>query len=355
MNTRAETTLRDLVHTQQTPSVQYVMFSQNNIIHHFQAGYADIKHKTEVSDKTTYHGFSVTKTFTALAVLQLAQQNLINIHDPIKIYLPDFPYSSAITIKQILTHSAGIPNPIPLNWIHLASEHTSFNSNSFFAKMLAKHHQTISPPNEKYTYSNLGYVILGQLIEKITGLPYEQFITDNILKTIGLDSNDLGFLIPNSDRHAKGYHKYLSISNVILGFLINKNKFMDKKEGEWKPFKDFYINGSSYGGLIGTAAAFVRYIQELLKPACTLINDEYKKLLFTENHTNAGDATGMCLSWFSGELNGQKYFTHAGGGGGYYCEIRIYPELSLGSVIMLNRTGMKDERLLNKIDTYHIN
>ena len=62
----------------------------------------------------------------------------------------------------------------------------------------------------------------------------------------------------------------------------------------------------------------------------------------------------MCLSWFSPHLNGVGYFAQAGGGGGYYCEIRIYPEQSLGSVIMFNRTGIKDERYLDKVDKHAI-
>jgi len=62
----------------------------------------------------------------------------------------------------------------------------------------------------------------------------------------------------------------------------------------------------------------------------------------------------MCLSWFAGELSGKKYFAHAGGGGGYYCEIRIYPEIKMGSVVFFNRTGMSDERYLDKLDKIHL-
>ena len=77
-------------------------------------------------------------------------------------------------------------------------------------------------------------------------------------------------------------------------------------------------------------------------------------MLFTENLTNKGRSTGMCLSWFKGELNGQKFFTHAGGGGGYYCEIRIYPETGIGSVVFLNRTGLFDQRFLDKVDIFYL-
>jgi D-alanyl-D-alanine carboxypeptidase len=94
----------------------------------------------------------------------------------------------------------------------------------------------------------------------------------------------------------------------------------------------------------------MRYIQALLTPNHALLSDDYNRLLFIENRTSTDKATGMCLSWFAGQLDGISYFAHAGGGGGYYCEIRLYPEKQIGSVIFLNRTGMSDERLLDRID-----
>ena len=115
-----------------TPSVQYILFNRDSIIKKYSLGLADVSGNKNVNDKTTYNAYSVTKTFTALAILQLAEQNKIDIEQPISKYLQSFPYSSGITIRQILSHSAGIPNPIPLNWIHLATEHALFDRNEFF-------------------------------------------------------------------------------------------------------------------------------------------------------------------------------------------------------------------------------
>ena len=347
--------LREQVNRDQTPSVQYVIFNKDHIIHRFQSGYSDIIHKRKASGYTTYHAYSVTKTFTALAVLQLAERKKLDIEEPAKKYLPGFPYSPEITIRQLLSHSAGIPNPIPLRWIHLAAEHKSFDRNDFFAQQFIKYNKTLSKPNEKYSYSNLGYVLLGQIIETVSGLSYEDYIRENISDPLGLDPNELGFKVAGTDLHAKGYHKKWSISYLLLGLLINKPKFLNTTEGKWISFKTSYVNGPSHGGLIGTSNAFARYIQELLRPDCGLITDDYKKLLFTENYTNNNKATGMCLSWFCGELMGNRYFAHAGGGGGYYCELRIYPKPGIGSVIMFNRTGMSDERYLDKLDQYIVN
>ena len=135
---------------------------------------------------------------------------------------------------------------------------------------------------------------------------------------------------------------------------MDKKKFMYKSEGKWKPFHLNYVNDPAYGGLIGTPLSFVTYVQELLKPECALISDKFKEDMFTENKTNRGENTGMCLSWFKGQLDGHRYFSHAGGGGGYYCEIRLYPDLKLGSVVFFNRTGTSDQRFLDLPDSIYL-
>ncbi len=129
---------------------------------------------------------------------------------------------------------------------------------------------------------------------------------------------------------------------------------MAEPEGKWKPFKFNYLNGSAYGGLIGTPKAFMKYLQALLDSGSKLITPKSKQTLFTENYTNKNNPTGMCLSWFKGTLNNIDYFAHAGGGGGYYIEIRIYPAIKTGSVIVFNRTGFNDERFLDKLDKHII-
>ena len=68
---------------------------------------------------------------------------------------------------------------------------------------------------------------------------------------------ELDFTIADFKQHAKGYHKKFSLSNIFLGFLIDKSKYMGKTEGKWDSFNDYYVNGTSYGGLIGTPDAFM--------------------------------------------------------------------------------------------------
>ncbi len=345
--TSVEKILTDTIDRDESPSVQYLFFDQSRVLTSFQRGFANIAKQKRVDERTTWNAFSVTKTFTALAILQLAEKGALDIDKPVVSFLPGFRYGAEITIRQLVTHTAGLPNPVPLSWIHLHADHAAFDRDAFFAPIFAKNSRVLPKRKDKFAYSNLGYVVLGQLIENVSGQTYEQYIVENIVQKLSLGPDDLAFT--SGKNHATGYHRRFSFSSFLLGFFLDKAAFLGGVEGRWRRFHNFYVNGASYGGLIGTANAFVCCLQELLRENSTVIGPEYKKILFQEEGN-----TGMCFSWFCGRLNGVRYCAHPGGGGGYYCEVRIYPDIGKGSVIFFNRTGMRDERCLDRIDRFSV-
>lgn len=344
--------LQDQVNGGHTPSIQYMFFDTDSILFEYHAGQKNVAAQEPVSLSTRYHLFSVTKTFTALAVLQLAQEGKVDLNRPVINYLPEFKYDRRITVEQLLSHTSGMPNPLPLRWIHLEQEHAAFNRNEFFDGIFQKNPKTDFEPGVKFKYSNLGYVVLGQLVERLSGMSLEEYISVNIIDRSGIDRSELNFTLDTST-HAVGYQRWLSFNNAIFGLLIDKPKFMGRKEGDWKPFVPFYNNGTAYGGLFGTGRSLVKYAQRLLDMNSALINDKYKDILFTEPVIN-GKPTGMAHSWFKGTLKGNRYFAHAGGGGGYYVELRVYPDLGVGSVVLFNRTGVSDQRFLDQADAAFI-
>ncbi len=348
----AETFLRQQLDQGKTPGIHYAISKGDETLYRFAGGLADVAGAVPVDHKTSFHAYSVTKTFTALAILQLVEKGLLTLEQSVQALLPEMPYPQHISVRHLLTHTAGIPSPIPLRWIHLAKEHEGFDENGFFKKIFAQHPKPSAPPGQKFSYSNLGYVLLGQVIEKVTGQTYQQYVTEHILSKLGLPPGEIGFAVSDPAHHAKGYHRRWSFSNLLLGFLLDKSKFMGETEGAWQVFRTNYVNGSAYGGLVGTPAAFARYAQMLSAADHPLLGADLTQLLFTENHTADGRPTGMCLSWFTGMLSGKRFVAHAGGGGGSYCEVRIYPDEGYSSVMMSNRTGMQDERLLSRVDGF---
>lgn len=344
--------LRKQVSDNDTPSIQYAFFDTDSVIFESRHGLRSVGANEPADEATTYHLFSVTKTFTALAVLQLVKAGKIQLDKPVSDYLPAFPYPKEITVGQLLTHTAGVPNPLPLRWIHLDEEHAAFDRNEFFREVFLQNPKASFKAGSDFKYSNLGYVVLGQLIESVSGQSFEKYIETNIIHRAGILSSDLGFSISDAT-HATGYHKRWSIGNAFFGLLIDKDKFMSEAEGSWKPFRPFHINGIAYGGMFGSARGLVKYAQALLDSNSVLIDERHKRILFTESVVG-GNGTGMSMSWFTGSLKGNRYFAHAGGGGGYYVELRVYPDLGVGSVIMYNRSGLRDERILDKTDSYFI-
>lgn len=142
--------LKHQVENNETPGIYYALFDTSAIICKEKYGFANVKSKTPVNDLTTYNLFSVTKTFTALAVLQLAQTGIIQLDAPVSDYLPEMPYQAKITVRQLLNHSAGIPNPLPLRWIHLSSEHDKFKRDNFFNEVFKSHQKLDTKPGTKF-------------------------------------------------------------------------------------------------------------------------------------------------------------------------------------------------------------
>jgi D-alanyl-D-alanine carboxypeptidase len=334
-----------------TPSVQYRFFGPDAVLWAHDAGLADLETGRRAERGTTYHGLSITKTLSALAILQLADRGALGLDDAVADLLPDLPYPPSITVRHLLTHSAGLPNPLPLRWIHLATEHDHFDRNAFFRPILARHNRVRRGPNQRFAYSNLGYVLLGELVEAVSGESYESYVATHILAPLGLSPAELGFHMDPA-RHARGYHRGRTLSGLALRFLLDTEKYMAAGGGRWRAFHPYYVNGVAYGGIMGTADGFARYAQGLLDPSSGLLSVESRDLLFTENLLDSGRPSGMSMAWFTGELDGHTYRAHAGGGGGYYAELRIYPDLGRGSVILFNRSGMTDQRVLDRIDRH---
>jgi CubicO group peptidase (beta-lactamase class C family) len=134
--------------------------------------------------------------------------------------------------------------------------------------------------------------------------------------------------------------------NLVLGFFIDRSRLVEGNAGRWVQFRGFNVDGDAYGGLIGNAQGFTRYLQALLSGE-HILSHESRAMLFT-----AASAPGPArsLGWFMGRLDDELWFAHAGGGAGYYCEVHIYPRVGRASVVMLNRTGIRDAHILDSLD-----
>jgi D-alanyl-D-alanine carboxypeptidase len=333
-----------------TPGLQYVVMDAEETRFAYASGWADIANKTPMTLGTTMMAYSMTKTFTAAAVLQLMEQGKLNIDDEIDRYLPDVPYANHhITIRHLLDHTSGIPNPIPIRWAHLVEEDASFDEDAALAQVMRDNSKLAFKTGRKYAYSNIGYWLLGKIIEKITGKSYSAYVTTNILGKLNLSTQDMCFTIPDATRHANGYLAKYSFMNLIKSFVMDA-KFFGGYEGSWLRLKNHHLNGPAFGGLVGTGHGFGVFLQDQLRAESVLFNTTTKAIFETQQSNIDGQKIPMTLGWHIGETQGVRYFFKEGGGGGFHAEMRCYPTKGIASVVMVNNTQFDSSAFLNRMD-----
>ena len=147
---------------------------------------------------TVYRIGSITKSFTALAVLQLEEKGLLKVTDPASKYVPELPSAwNAITIHQLLCHMSGIPDFI--NAATYDPNHIESALHEYADKPL------LSKPGEVLRYSNSGYILLGRIIEKVSGKPYEEYLAENILRPAGMTHTAIDHTPDLVPHRATGY------------------------------------------------------------------------------------------------------------------------------------------------------
>jgi CubicO group peptidase (beta-lactamase class C family) len=316
-------------------------------------GFSDLETHRPATADTVYLWFSMTKIVTATAVVQLAERGLLGLDDEVVRWVPAFPAGRGrVTVRHLLSHSAGLPNPIPTGWVRPADE-PAVDLNAFATRALAKHSRLRGDPGARAKYSNLGYLVLGQVIEAASGRPYEEYVRTSILGPLGMASTDFSYSGALLAQASTGYHPRFAASTPLLRRMVPKGIF-DHRTGNLWALAPFCVDGASYGGLIGSVADALRFVQLHLGAP-----DERSRRVLTadgvaemQQLTARGRKLDVALGWFHRHADpdrGPRYWEHLGGGGGFFNTMRIYPGLGRGLVAMGNRTSWDYQRMTDAL------
>jgi CubicO group peptidase (beta-lactamase class C family) len=175
-------------------------------------GYADVARRIPSTDQTLYRIASISKTFAATAVVQLAERGKLSLHDPVSRHLKWFaPGDSTLAaparVWNLLSHSAGLQREVPgSDWDALVSP----DAESIEAA--TRDTPLVLPPQTRLAYSNYGYAVAGQLVRQVSGLPYAKYLRDNVLEPLGMTATDVldgretrpGLAVPYGRRRLDG-------------------------------------------------------------------------------------------------------------------------------------------------------
>lgn len=340
--------LDTLVTRAKAPGLQYLVVDREGTRFEYSGGWADLRHRVPMTAATTMMAYSMSKTITAAAVLQLVGARRAALDDPIDMYHAT-PYGPGISLRHLLAHLSGIPNPIPLRWVHAAARHASFDEQAALEAAMRAHPRSTAAPGAQYRYSNIGYWLLGRVVERASGEPFTSYVTERVLTPLGISSSELAYTIPDPSCHANGYLEKYSLMNLAKRLLIDR-EFIGDYAGPWLRIGPHYSNGPAFGGLVGTARGFGKLLQDELRPQSALFDRATRNLFYASQRTTTGQVVPITLGWHIGDLGGIPFFYKEGGGGGFHCEMRIYRASGVATVVMANATGFDVKRCLNSLD-----
>jgi CubicO group peptidase (beta-lactamase class C family) len=310
-------------------------------------GYLDLKKKTPVVQNTCYHWASITKTFTAIAVMQLRDRGRLRLDDPAVSYIPELrqvhdPYGpvEAITIRHLVTHSAGFRNP---TWPWRTESWQPFEPTKWPQIVAMLPYTNVEfPPGSKHSYSNLGIIFLGQIIERLTDDDYEVYIDKNILKPLEM------------------YQTYFDQSPYHLLPYRSHSYFLEKGKLTEAPFNfDTGITVSN-GGLNSPFPNMEKYLRFLLGNARdgryevilkrSSLEEMFRKQLDVPS-SDSSQLTGgtgrdsIAIGFFRHEEGGHLYIGHGGDQNGFLSH--FYLDLQSGSGYLVAYNTDATDRLQN--------
>ena len=290
---------------------------KGNVIYKNGFGLADMEWNIPNQPDTKHRLGSITKQFTSMLIMQLVEQGKLKLDVPISTYLPDYPKKNGdvITIHHLLTHSSGIPNMTSFPGF---IKNISRNSYSPVQLVNLFADSTLQfEPGKNYVYSNSGYILLGYIIEKVTGKTYEQVLQENIFTPLKM--NNTGYDHPETllKNRANGYQKN--------GWHYVNADFIDMSV----PY--------AAGALYSTVEDLSLWDQALY--GNQLLRKENMDLLFTKY-----DPSGYGYGWGIGEMRlgnaAERIETigHAGGINGFNTKLTRIPS-DKSFIVLLNNTG----------------
>jgi CubicO group peptidase (beta-lactamase class C family) len=330
----------------------YAVVGSAGSLFEYSGGVADVATGTPVSSHTMFASASNTKVLTAAAVIQLATRGLLRLDDALARYVPDQPYSQHVTLRQLLDHSSGVPNPMPLDWVHTQAEHAGYAESAGLYAELRKHPKLRFEPGTRYLYSNLGYWLLGRVIEEVAQTDYISYLRSHVLRPLGIAEQQLSFDMTSAAELARGHLQRSSMLGWLVPWLV-PSRVIASRRGRWLRFQHVYMNGAAYGGAFATAAGYARVLQDWLQPSPLLLGEAGKRWFFETQHTTSGRALPTTLGWHIGCLDNEPYFSKPGGGPGFSSNLRIYPRRQLATVLLSNRMRASEadiQRFTDKVD-----
>ncbi|MFC2158140.1 serine hydrolase domain-containing protein [Acidobacteriota bacterium] len=310
-----------------TPGCAVMVIRNGKIVHQTGYGMADIERKVKMGSDIAIRLASVSKQFTAMGIMILAEQGKLGFDDPAVQYIPELAgrYGDKITVRHLLTHTSGLPDYYDA-MTQFPSERMPVTEDG--AAVFAKWGKSRFEPGEKFEYSNPGYEMLALIIEKASGQTFPEFLKSEIFTPLGM-TDSLVMTHPETHFPKRSYGYRLKDDGYVL---LDDHRFnlMLGAGGVYTTLEDMYLWDQAL------------YTEELIKKA-TL------DLAFTPMKLLSGKDTDYGFGWTIENYKGLRRLSHGGGWVGFRTGIARYPDRKLTVVVLSNSASTNPRTFIEKI------
>jgi len=308
-----------------SPCASVVIIQNGKILAAKSYGLADVENKIPCATNTNFRLASVTKQFTAMAILILRDQKKLSLDERLTEFFSEFPaYGKRMTVRHFLAHTSGL-----IDYEDIIPQGTEIPVlDRDVLRLLMRQEKTYFPPGSKYKYSNSGFALLSQIVEVRSGSTFAHFLKENIFEPLRMN-NTLAYeqgisVVPN---RAYGY------SPEGSGFKRTDQSLTSSVLGD--------------GGIYSSMADLYKWDQALY--TSKLVSPKLLKLAFTPQTQTDDPKVSYGFGWMIGEYRGLKEIWHSGNTRGFSTRIARFPSRKFSVIILTNRTEADISRLPHQI------
>ena len=324
------------------PGLSMAVVSADGVLFAGGFGAADLAASEPATISTAYLWFSMSKIVTATAAMRLFDEGILDLDAPAREYVPYLLSRTdrQPTVRQLLTHTSGLRNPLPIRWAHLVDA-TAPEPAVLLRRLMARgrvYHSRSGPAH----YSNVGYLVAGEVIAAATGMPFESYVEQAVLAPAGMRST--GFTYAPEASAAVGYVRAPRGAGPALRRMLPAGVVGDR-HGRFLALNRFYVDGPAYGGLVGDVLDAGRFLRLHLRDGelngQRVLNPPVARAMRDIDRPGKPFAHG--IGWFRRPTSGKgDWVEHFGAGAGFWNVMRLYPARELGVVVMTNSTTTYD-------------
>ncbi len=325
---------------ERVPGVAVAVVQRDRQVYEHGCGTADLATGRRFTVDTACHWFSMTKVVSVTAAMRLVEGGRLDLDAPVHEYLPGVLPATfdAVRVAHLAQHAAGLPNPLPLRWVHPTGAPIP-DQRAFLAAHLRRVRKPRFEPGSQARYSNLSTVLLGEVLTAVTGTPYVAHIRASMLAP--LEMHNSGFIYDETGDapRATGYQPGPRVLDPALRAFF-PDGVVGERAGGYVGLAPFEMDAPACSGLIGPVTDAARFLT-----LHTTDNDLLSRASARRMATIAvrGKPYDLGLGWFQPvDDRGADWVEHFGGGGGFWNVLRLYPDRDLGIAVMGNTTRRWD-------------